>query len=210
MIRLMIVDDHAIVRMGLKQIFAQTPDIEVVAEVPNGSLALDYLREHMVDLVLLDLTMPGVSGHAFIARLYARFPDIPILVLTMHEEPQIVQLALKAGASGYLSKDSEPEFLLQAIHKVIGGGRFIDPKIAEKMVFDMSAPESSYSHHCLTRRELEVMRMLADGLSGSDIAEQLVISQKTVSTHKANIMEKMGFVSIAELVRYSIDHGLVS
>jgi len=209
-IRLMIVDDHAIVRMGLKQIFALTPDIKVVAEAPNGSMALDYLREHTVDLVLLDLTMPGVSGHAFVSRLHTRFPDIPILVLTMHEEPQIVQLALKAGASGYLSKDSEPEFLLLAIHKVIGGGRFIDPKIAEQMAFDMTSHEPSHGHHCLTEREVEVMRMLADGLSPSDIAQQLTISQKTVSTHKTNIMEKMGFVSIVELVRYSIDHGLVS
>ncbi|TXT37178.1 MAG: DNA-binding response regulator LuxR family near polyamine transporter [Comamonadaceae bacterium] len=210
MIRLMIVDDHAIVRMGLKQIFTQTPDIEVVAEMPNGSLALDYLRENTVDLVLLDLTMPGVSGHTLVSRLHARFPRIRILVLTMHEEPQIVQLVLKAGASGYLSKDSEPEFLLQAIYKVIAGGRFIDPKLAEQMVFDMSGHESSSSYNHLTEREIEIMRMFADGMSGSDIASQLSISQKTVSTHKVNIMEKMGFTSIAELVRYAIDHGLVT
>jgi DNA-binding NarL/FixJ family response regulator len=206
----MIVDDHAIVRKGLKQIFAHTADIEVVAEAPNGSVALDLLRELTVDLVLLDLTMPGISGHTFVARLRARLPDIPILVLTMHDEPQIVQLALKAGASGYLSKDSEPELLLQAIHKVMDGGRFIDPKIAEQMVFEMSAHPSSHRHDRLTERELEIMRMLADGLGGTEIAEKLVISQKTVSTHKSNIMEKMSFVSIAELVRYSIDHGLVS
>jgi len=209
-IRLMIVDDHAIMRKGLKQIFAQIPDIVVVSEAPNGSLALDYLREQAVDLVLLDLTMPGVSGHTLVSRIHTRFPDIKILVLTMHDEPQIVQLTLKAGACGYLSKDSEPELLLQAIYKVIAGGRFIDPKISENMIFSLSERESSSDHRHLTDREVEIMQLFADGLSGHDIAAQLSISQKTVSTHKTNIMAKMSFGSIAELVRYAVDHGLVS
>jgi DNA-binding NarL/FixJ family response regulator len=154
--------------------------------------------------------MPGLSGHALVSRIHTRFPDIPILVLTMHDEPQIVQLTLKAGASGYLSKDSEPELLLQAVYKVVAGGRFIDPLISESMVFDLSERESSSSHNHLTEREIEIMQMLADGQSGHEIAGQLSISQKTVSTHKANIMAKMSFGSIAELVRYAVDHGLVS
>lgn len=209
MIRLMIADDHAIVRKGLKQIFALVPDIVVAAEAADGPSALACLREGDIDLVLLDMTMPGISGDDLIARFHAHHPEVPVLVLSMHNEPQIVQRALKAGASGYLSKDHEPEMLLAAIRKVASGGRFVDPLIAEQIVFKVSGVDSHCAHEQLTDREFQILRMLARGMGANEIAAQLSISNKTVSTHKTNLMDKMGFTSTAELFRYAMDHGLL-
>lgn len=207
MIRLMIADDHAIMRAGLKQLFGLVKDIEVVAETFNGADALERLREGGIDLLLLDMTMPGICGEDLVGRIRLHYPDLPILVLSMHNAPQIAQRALKAGANGYLTKDRDPETLLSAIRKVAVGGRFLDPQIAEAMAFD-NAVSGSADHRCLSDREFQVMRLLARGMAVNDIANELAISNKTVSTHKARLMEKMGFASNAELVRYSVQHGL--
>lgn len=210
MIRLMIVDDHAIVRKGLKQIVSLVPDLAVAAEAADGHGAFEHLGKGGIDLVLLDMTMPGISGEALISRLHAHFPETPVLVLSMHDEPQIVQRAVKAGASGYLSKDCEPEELLAAIRKIAAGGRFVDPKIAEQIVFQASGAIPHHDHERLSDREFQILRLIAQGMSGNEIAAQLSISNKTVSTHKNKIMEKMGFASPAELFRYVIDHGLLA
>lgn len=209
MIRVMITDDHAIMRKGLKQLFALVGDIEVVAEATDGGTALERLRQGGIDLLLLDMTMPGISGEDLVARIRAHYPTLPILILSMHKEAQIAQRALKAGANGYLTKDRDPEDLLDAIRKVAAGGRFLDAEIAEQMAFTASGVGAPAGHECLTDREFQVMRLLAQGVSVNDIAAQLAISAKTVSTHKARLMEKMGFASNADLVRYSVEHRLV-
>lgn len=210
MIRLLIADDHAIVRGGLKQIFAMAPDMEVAGEAANGAQVLDSLRQLEFDLLLLDLNMPGVSGPDLIMRVRAQKAALPILVLSMHNETQVASRVLKAGANGYITKDSEPEILLSAIRRVAAGGKFIAPELAEQMVFDVSTSGSQLPHSLLSDRELEVLRLLITGKSVNDIADQLCISNKTVSTHKTRLMEKMSMGSIAELMRYAMAHGLLN
>jgi DNA-binding NarL/FixJ family response regulator len=215
MIHLMIADDHAILRESLKHLFALTDDIEVSAEAMNGGEVLERLRQKEtdqlgIDLVLLDMNMPGISGEDLILRLRAQYPELPILVLSMHNQAQIAQRALKAGASGYLSKDRDAEMLLAAIRKVAAGGRFIDPVLAEQMAFEASGLAPRALHTSLSDREFEILCLFAKGVSLNDIAAKFAISNKTVSTHKSRLMEKMGFTSNAELIRYALDHGLVS
>jgi DNA-binding NarL/FixJ family response regulator len=209
MIRILIADDHAIVRGGLKQLFAMVPDIEVAGEAVNGLQALDCLRHTPVDIVLLDLTMPGMSGIDIVARMRSAYPNLPILVLSMRNEPEIVRQVLKVGASGYLTKDSEPEMLVAAIRKAAAGGRFIDPALAEQLLFDIDQPGAAPLHVQLSGREAQILSLLARGRSVNDIAADLMISNKTVSTHKAHLMQKMNFMNNADLVRYAIMHGLV-
>jgi DNA-binding NarL/FixJ family response regulator len=209
MIRLVMADDHAIVRGGLKQIFAQTTDIEVAGEAVNGGEVMEWLAKGGFDLLLLDLNMPGVSGPELIARVKAQQADLPILVLSMHNEPRVAARVLKSGANGYITKDSDPDVLLSAIRKVAGGGKFIAPELAEKMVFDGSSPEQRLPHSNLSDRELDVFRLLIAGKSVNDIADELCISNKTVSTHKAHLMEKLDISSTAALMQYAMQHGFL-
>lgn len=210
MIRLMIADDHAIVRGGLRQLLSLAPDIEVLAEAVDGAQVLEGLRHELPDLLLLDVNMPGLSGPDLITRIKSHWPALPILVLSMHNEAQVAARVLKAGASGYVTKDSEMEVLLGAIRKVASGGKFIVPELAEKLVFDLSLGGDQLPHQTLSDRELEVFRLLVAGLGVNDIATQLCISNKTVSTHKTRLMEKLNLGSTAELVRYAMQHGLLS
>lgn len=209
MIRILIADDHAIVREGLKQLFALCADVSVAGEAMNGTQVLEAARNTEIDLLLLDMTMPGISGVELITRVRAENASIPILVLSMHNEPQIARRALAAGASGYLTKDSDPEMLLAAIRKVASGGRFIDPGLAESMVFDSGENGERPPHELLSEREFHILRLLVQGKSVNEIADELSISNKTVSTHKARLMQKLNFQNNAELVRYGIAHGLV-
>jgi len=209
MIKILMAEDHEIGREGMKQLFALTSDITVIAEAVNGAEALDQIRQHTFDLILLDMSMPGVSGVNLITRIKANCPDVPILVLSMHNEPQIARRALNSGASGYLTKDSEPEILLSAMRKVAQGGRFVDPVLAQQMVFEVNNSEQKLPHELLSEREYEIFLHIARGKSLNEIAEQLVISNKTVSTHKMRLMQKMNFSSNAELVRYAVDNSLV-
>lgn len=209
MIKLLIADDHAIVREGLKQLFALCQDVSVAGEAVNGAQVLDALRGGGIDLVLLDMNMPGVSGVDLITRIRAYHERLPVLVLSMHNEPQIARRALGAGASGYLTKDNDPETLMAAVRKVAAGGRFIDPALAEMMVFETNGKGERPPHEQLSDRELHILRLLVKGRSVNDIADELSISNKTVSTHKARLMQKLGFQNNAELVRYGLDHGLV-
>lgn len=209
MIRLLLADDHALVREGLKQLFALTPDIVVADEAINGAQVVEAVERERFDLILLDITMPGVSGSELISRLRASVEPPPVLVLSMHNEPQIVRRSLAAGAAGYLTKDNDPAILLAAIRKVAAGGRFLDPSLAEATAFESAQPDQSRPlHAALSERELQVFSLFAKGHTVNDIAERLAISNKTVSTHKARLMEKMGFASNADLVRYAIIHGV--
>jgi DNA-binding NarL/FixJ family response regulator len=207
MIRVLIADDHGIVREGLKQLFSLGTDISVVAEAVSGGEVLEAMRAGGIDLILLDLTMPGISGVNLISRLRARDDCPPILVLSMHNELQVARRALTEGASGYLTKDSDPKTLMSAIRKVASGGRFIDPGLAEQMAFDTGGDRKP--HELLSDREYDIFRMLARGKGVNEIAEELSISNKTVSTHKARLMEKMNVQNNAELVRYALANGLV-
>jgi DNA-binding NarL/FixJ family response regulator len=209
MIRLLIADDHAIVRSGLKQIFALSPDLTVTGEATNGAEVLELVRQDSFDLLLLDLNMEGISGADLIARVKTHRPDLPILVLSMHNEPQVAARMLKAGASGYITKDCEPEILLTAIRKVAGRGKYIEPALAAQMAFDANSSDQRPPHDLLSDRELEVLRLLLVGQSVNEIATQLVISNKTVSTHKARLMEKMQLGSMADLMRYAMQHDLL-
>lgn len=209
MTRILIADDHAIMRGGLKQLIEFDARLQVAAEAENGAQVLEQLRTGEFDLLLLDMSMPGLSGEDLISRVHGRYPRLPILVLSMHNEAQIAQRALRAGASGYLTKDHNPETLLAAIHRVAGGGRYLDPRIAEQLAFASSSPTEDAAAQ-LSDREFQILRLLAQGLSVNQIADQLVISNKTVSTHKTRLMEKMGFTCNADIIKYAMTHGLTA
>lgn len=208
MIRLVITDDHAIVRHGLKQILALAPDIEVAGEAGDGQELLELLGRTDCNLILLDMNMPGIAGVELIGKIRSVHPDMPILVLSMHIEGPVASRALKAGASGYLTKDSEPEMLVAAIRKVAAGGRFIDPVLVETLVFDSTA-DSNLPHQNLSERELQVFTRLVSGETVSEIADELFLSVKTISTHKFRLMQKMNLHTTSDLVRYAVRHGLI-
>lgn len=206
MIRLLIADDHALVRRGIRQIVATTSDLAVTGEASRGAEVLEAVRTDHYDLVLLDLTMPGFSGIDLIRRVRAAKPQQPIVVVSMHNEGQVVSRALRAGANGYVAKDSEPEILLAAIRKVAAGGRYLDPALLEAIAF--TAGSDAPPDEILSDREFEVLRQLAAGDSLNEIAERLKLSAKTVSTHKTRLMQKLGLDNNADLIRYAIRHGL--
>ena len=209
MIRLLIADDHAIVRSGLKQLFALSTDITVEGEAENGMQTQELLRQAQFDVLLLDLTMPGINGIDLVARIHAQHPTLCILVLSMHNEPQVAARALKAGALGYITKDSSPDKLLNAIRLVANGANYLDQAIAAELAFYTIDPERCAPHSRLSDREYEVFIKLANGMGVNEIAAQLAISNKTVSTHKQRMMEKMQFESLSDLVRYAVDKQLI-
>ncbi|MFP6561836.1 response regulator [Paraburkholderia sp. B3] len=209
MIRILIADDHAIVRGGLKQIIATTTDIVVVGETGQGSEVIEKLRSCEVDLLLLDMTMPGISGIDLIRRVRSEKPALPVLVLSIHNEAQVASRALKAGATGYLTKDSDPDVLIAAIRKLADGGRFIDPKLVDAMVFEKHSGDVA-PYEILSDREFQVLQMMAAGKSINEIADACALSAKTISTHKMRLMQKLGLSNNAEVIRYAIRHGLVT
>jgi DNA-binding NarL/FixJ family response regulator len=210
MIRLVLADDHAIVRSGLLQIFSLLPDIEVLAEATNGGEVLEILHKYPdIDLILLDLSMDGISGADLISRIKAHRPTLPVLVLSMHNEAQVAARMLRAGANGYITKDCNPEILLAAMRKIAAGGKYIAPDLAEKMVFEVTEANDRPLHDLLSDRERDVLRLLTQGKVVKEIADQLAISNKTVSTYKIRLMEKLQLSNMAELMRYAMAHGLL-
>ena len=209
MIRVVIADDHAIVREGLKQVLGAAGDIAVVGEAQNGSEVMQRVREHAFEVLLLDMSMPGKSGIELIKQVHAEKPRLRILVLSMHEEEQYAVRALKAGAAGYLTKDSASDLLIAAIRKVAAGGAYITPAVAEQFALGAMAQGDGPPHAALSDREYQVFEMLVAGKSVTDIGQRLNLSVKTVSTHKARIMQKMNMTNQAELIRYAISHRLV-
>lgn len=211
MIKVLIADDHTILRAGLKHMLSEYPDIVVGGEAGNGHEVIAMIQSEPWDVLMLDMTMPGKSGIELIKQAKLLAPKLPILVLSMHKEDVFAVRALKAGASGYLCKDNAEEELVAALRKVAAGGMYITAAAAEKLALDALAGERADvpPHTRLSDREYQIFRALAAGDSVSDIAQALNLSIKTVSTHKAHVMEKMGCASIAELVRYAIEHDLL-
>ena len=209
MIRVLVADDHVVVRNGLKQLFGVMGDVALMGEAGSGEEVLVMLEHGQADLVMLDLTMPGLSGINLVARIHGLYPQLPILVLSMHNELQVAKRVLQAGATGFVTKGSEQDTLMTAIRRVSCGGRFVDPGIAEQMMFDKPQFSGAAPHERLSERELHILKLFARGRSVNEIADQLFISNKTVSTHKARLMQKLNFSSNAELVRYAADHGLI-
>jgi DNA-binding NarL/FixJ family response regulator len=207
-IRILIGDDHAIVRQGLRQVLALEPELELAAEAKNGWEVIELIRTASPDLLLLDMNMPGPSGVELIKRVREEAPRLPILVLSMHGESQIAGRAIKAGAAGYLTKDSEPETLIHAIRQVAGGAHYVEPAVAERLLFDPSPRDAAVPHAALSDREYQVFLMLAQGRGVVEIADALHLSAKTVSTHKFRLMQKLGLDNLSDLVRYALKHEL--
>jgi DNA-binding NarL/FixJ family response regulator len=209
MIRIVIADDHTIVREGLKTVLSAATDFTVVAEAQNGHEVMQRVRELDFDVLVLDMSMPGKSGTELIKQVHAEKPKLRILVLTMHEEQQYAVRAIKSGAAGYLTKDSASAQLVSAIRKVAAGGAFISAAVAEQFALGAMPDAAGPPHRALSDREFQVFRALVSGKTVTDIADELNLSVKTVSTHKARIMEKMSLRNQAELIRYAIGHRLL-
>jgi len=207
-LQILIVDDHAIVREGLVRILEGTGRGWCVAEAASGFQALEWLRRHQAELAIVDLSMPGMSGLDLIARLRAEFPRLRVLVLSMHAEEQYALRAFQAGAHGYVTKDRAPAELVDAVAKVAGGGAYVTTSLAERVVQSLNGAQAVPRHAQLSNRELDVLRRIVAGQRLSDIANELHLSIKTISTHKRRIQDKLQLPSMAALIRYGIEHGL--
>lgn len=212
MIRLIVADDHTLFRIGLRQMLHTFPGIEVVQEATNADEALAAARSAVAtgcaDLLLTDLTMPGTTGTRLIESLHRECPQLPLLVLSMHDEPAMVRRAMQAGASGYITKEATPQVLQTAIMRVANGERYIAPGLAEAISLETLNHGTGERHQSLSPREWEVLRLIVSGTSLNQIAEQLSLSPKTVTTHKAHLMDKLGVASNADLMRYAIEQKL--
>jgi two-component system, NarL family, invasion response regulator UvrY len=207
-IQVLVADDHAIVRRGLKQIVADTNGIVVAGEASNGDELMRLVQERPWDVLILDISMPGRSGIELLKDVKLRQPDLPILMLSIHSEAEFATRSLRSGASGYLPKETAPEELISAIRKVYSGGRYISPGQAEKLLFQFQTESTRPVHEDLSNREYEVLRSLGAGKTISQIASELNLSTKTVSTYRARLLEKMNLRTTAELTRYAIKNNL--
>lgn len=209
MIKILIADDHPVVRKGLKEIIQATPDMTVSGEASDGQEVLEKVMKIDFDVVVLDIAMPGRSGLDILKELKNGKPELPVLILSIHPEEQYAVRVLRAGASGYLTKDSAPDELITAILKVSRGKKYISVSLAEKLAYDLEIGAEKPLHETLSDREYEVMCMIASGKTIKEIAEQLFLSGKTISTYRSRILEKMKMRSSAELTHYAIKLGLV-
>ena len=209
MIRFLIVDDHAIVRRGLRALLSDEFHGAAFGEASNARQALEELRKTKWDLVLLDVTMPGKSGLEFLKELKDAWPKLPVLILSAHPEDQFAVRVLKAGAGGYMTKESAPEELAKAIRKILAGGQYVSPTLAENLALRVRKDIALTPHETLSDREYDVMSRIALGKTVTEIAGELSLSPKTISTYRARILEKLGVKNSAEIVQYAIRNGLV-
>ena len=207
-IKILIADDHPLFRQGLKNAFGETPDIEVVGEAENGNDVLGKVRELDLSLVLLDISMPGKGGLEVLKQLKTEFPNIPVLILSVYQENQYAVRFIKAGASGYLTKESSIDTLLEAVRKVAQGGNYASADITEKLAFDFLNIDKPL-HELLSDREYQVFSMIATGKSLTEIGNDLSLSVKTISTHRTRILDKMKMKKNAELIHYAILYELI-
>jgi len=208
MIRVIIVDDHPVVRRGLKQIIAAEQDMQVVGEAESAREALRVIRQTACDAVVLDITLPDGSGLDVLSQLKSERPTLPVLIMSMHQEELYALRVLKAGASGYLMKDSIPEELIKAIRKITSGGKYINPAVAERLASEFASTEKSL-HENLSDREFQILCLIASGKSLKEIGATLCISDKTVSSYRSRILEKMKMSTNADLTRYALEHDLI-
>jgi len=206
--RVLIIDDHPIFRRGLRETLSDASDMVVAGEAGCGKEALDAVDRNEFDVVLLDLSMDGMNGLEVLAQLRSRYPSLPVLILSFHPEEEYAVRCIRGGAAGYLMKHGPPEQLFTAIRKVWRGGKYVTPSLAEALAFEVEDPSDACPHESLSEREHEVMCLIARGMRGKDIAEELQVSPKTVSSYRARILKKMGMQNNAELVRYGMKQGL--
>ena len=208
--KVLIADDHEVVRYGLRQLLADEPDEIVISEATTGQEVLERVGEQPWDVVLLDIALPGKSGLKLIKELCSLSPHLPVVVLSMHSEDQYAVRSFKSGASGYLTKESAPDQLIQAIRKVAAGGKYISIELAERLAFRLTlGTDDKTRHEALSNREFQVFRMLAIGKTVKEIADDLSLSIKTISTHRMRILEKMGVRTNADLTQYGIEYRLL-
>lgn len=208
-IKILVVDDHSIVREGLKQILADNTEMIVAGEASTAQEALQKVRAGNFDMVIMDISLPDRNGLEVLEQIKSFLPKLPILILSMHAEEQYATRAFKAGASGYLTKESASEQLILAIQKVAQGGKYVSPSLAEKLVFELVKDSQKPLHEVLSDRELQVLCLFASGKTLTEVSQILCLSVKTISTHRARILEKMGMRNNAELIRYAIQNKLV-
>ena len=207
--KILIADDHPIFRAGLKETLSKEKDVELIGEADNGRKALELARKQRWDVVLLDLTMPGTDGLEALQELRREQPKLPVLILSAHPEDQLALRLLKAGAAGYLTKDKAPEVLLAAVRKVLRGEKYISESLAAKVTLDVVTGAKPALHEALSHREYQVMRMIAAGKAIKEIAAELFLSVRTVSTYRARLLEKMKMKTNADLIRYALQNNLV-
>jgi two-component system, NarL family, invasion response regulator UvrY len=209
MIKILIADDHAVVREGVKHILSEMPDMVVAGEAGRGQEVLERVGKKEYDLILLDIAMPGRDGLEILKDLKLQKPKLPVLILSMFPEEQYALRALKSGASGYLTKDSIPDELIKAIQKIMRGGKYVSSSFSEKMLFSFDTNAEKPIHEILSDREYQVMRMIASGKTLKEIAGELALSVKTVSTYRSRILDKTGMKNNVELTHYAVKHRLV-
>lgn len=209
MINVLIADDHAVVRRGIRQILSEEPEVNVLGEASNSDEIMAQLYDHDWDLIILDITMPGKNGLDVLIEIKRKRPEIKVLILSMHPEEEIALRALKTGASGYLNKDSVPGELIRAIRKVNGGGKYISSSLAESLAFNIEKDAGIPRYELLSEREFQVMCLIASGNTLSQIADELSLSVKTISTYRTRILDKLHMKSNVELTHYAIKHKLV-
>ncbi len=207
--RILIADDHPIFRAGLKETLLKDKEVQSVGEADTGQKVLELTRKHRWDVVILDITMPGRDGLEVLQELRRERPHLPVLVLSAHPEDQLALRFLTAGAAGYLVKDKAPTVLLDAVKKVAHGGRYISETMAEKLVLRLGSEAAIPPHESLSHREYQVMRLLAQGKAINEIAKELFLSDRTVSTYRARVLEKMNMKTNADLIRYALQNKLV-
>lgn len=210
MINVVIADDHPVVRAGLRQIVAGQPDMQVVAEAADGDGLATALQRTPADVVLLDLTMPGAPFPGLLKHVLARYPTLRVLVMSMHPEDQFAGRALREGAAGYLTKERTPQDLIEAIRKVVRGGTYVSPMLAERLAAALDGRHPTVAHEALSDREYEVLRLIGTGKTVGEIAVQLSLSPKTVSTYRTRILQKLRLHTSAELIRYALQHQLTT
>lgn len=210
MIKVLIADDHTVVRQGLKQILSADKQMSVVAEAANGNEVMRALEQAKVDVLILDVTMPGRNGLEVLKDVKRTYAALPVLVLSMHPEDQFAIRILRAGASGYITKESAPEELVEALRKVCSGGKYVSPQLAERLAVFIEDDNTRAPHERLSDREFQILRMLALGKTVTEVADELLLSVKTVSTYRSRVLEKMKMTTNAELTRYALQSGLIN
>lgn len=209
MIKILIVDDHPIVRNGLKNIISDESDMKIVCESSTGQQVVDLVKKNEIDIVILDISLPDISGFEVLTRLRNLFPDLPVLMLSVMSEDLYASKTLKAGASGFINKESAPEELITAIRKIVSGGHYISPVFAERIALDIKGNLKKAPHERLSSREFQILTYIASGKAMGKIATELSLSIKTVSTYRTRILEKMNVRSNADLIKYCINEGLI-